>query len=214
MEFQALLHCHSRFVDFCREKESVLSLVEQLFPPRHPLLNATARALLGDPLSAFRLRADDLCCRSCCPAFTQLSKGLACTQLFYGTSLKALVAGEVVAEPSCEQQSQCLSLAEWSRIAELPFVADGFMRSVRAFKPPPRIERKLNACEARFQRAWQEVVRALRGVRVDVRQTLLIHIVLRRLLPAEIAAIVLQMCAPWPITLDDSRPEKKRRRRA
>ena len=88
MALVPLLVCHGRFVDFCREKETVLGLVGYLFPPQHPLLIATARALIGDPLSSFRLLADDACCRLCDSLgdaeFTRLSVGQACMAFFYG----------------------------------------------------------------------------------------------------------------------------------
>ena len=95
---RGILTAHQHFLSFCSAKESIAALVEHIFPPHHRLRVATVCALAGDPLSAFRLREDDACCYACDALgeteFAKKAAGRACTDFFYGSSLKALVVGE------------------------------------------------------------------------------------------------------------------------
>jgi len=214
-----VLESHEYFLAFCSEKEVVLSFVVH-FPPQHALRLAVTRALVGEPFSIFWLAADDACCHIAEALgdadFRKESAGKHCVDCFYGASLRALVAGATPTQPSSHvRHSQLLSLDQWCRITDIPCVAEGFMRSVRRLHVPPRLARKMDACETRFEEAWQRVIKALNGVQVDTRQLLLVHIALRRILPADIAKLVLRMFARWPVAIDcDDSPNRKRRRRA
>ena len=117
-------------------------------------------------------------------------------------------------EPSHGPQSQRLTLDEWSRFVDMPLVAEGFMLSARALGVPPRVARKLGVCENRFRVNWGQVLKALQGVEVDTRQVLLAHTMLRRILPSDIAKLVLDMYARFPVQIDDAPLERKRPRRA
>ena len=214
---RAILQSHRCFLEFCSAKEAVLGFVEHLFPPHHPLRIATVCALAGDPLSAFRLMADNACCCLCDALgdaeFAEKCEGRASTEFFYGSSLKALVAGENVARPSHGLHSQWLTLEEWSSIVELAHVAQAFMKSVRLLTTPlPRVLGKLDACEARFTSSWRETLQTLRGVRVDTRQLLMVDMALRRRLPGEVSQIVLRLLVKFPIAVDDPPQVRKRRR--
>jgi len=216
---RGILCAHQRFLAFCTAREYVLTLVEHLFPPPHRMYTTMARALFGDPLAAFRLLSDDVCCRLCerlgDTEFAQKSAGRACTDFFYGASLKALVAGDGFEKPRHGRKSQWLSLDEWCRIVDLPLAAQAFMASARALGVPPRIARKLDACEARFRVNWGQVLKALQGVEVDTREVLLVHMMLRCILPGDVAKLVLDMYARFPMQIDDAHGgrERKRRRR-
>ena len=125
--------------------------------------------------------------------------------------MKALVAGEAVAKPSHGPQSQWLTLEEWSRFADLAHVARVFMKSARALTTLPRVARKLDLCEARFVASWAQALRALRGVRVDTRQLLMVDMVLRRSLLGEVARLVLRLLVDFPIAIEGASCRKRRR---
>ena len=55
-------------------------------------------------------------------------------------------------------------------------------------------------------------LQALRGVRVDTRQLLMVDMALRRRLPGEVSQIVLQLLVNFPIAVDDPPRVRKRRR--
>lgn len=192
-----IMRAHECFCAFCSEKEALLGIVAHALPNTHPLCGATTRALVGDPLAAFRLYADDACCRLCDAlgdaAFEEKS-GRACTEFFYGCSSRALVAGGTRATPPARAGS--LTLGEWCRFVDLPSVAERFMTSARAL--PGASARRLDANEARFCDAWRKVMLALRGVRVDLQEVLVIHMILRRVLPGDIATLVLGMYVRFP----------------
>ena len=214
-----ILHCHAQFLAFCAEKETVLDFVAHVFPPEHALRQAVTRALWGDVLSSFRLAADDVCCQLCGvlgdEEFTKKTSGKPCTDLFYGASLQALVLGASARPQETHGfHSQWLPLEIWSRIVELPQVARGFMTSARALPVPPRIAAKFDRCEARFRESWARVVKALRSVRVDTRQLVVVHMALRRILARETAEHVLCFYARFPIAIEDAPPRAKRRRLA
>ena len=85
------------------------------------------------------------------------------------------------------------------------------MKSARALTTLPRVARKLDLCEARFVSSWEQALRALRGVRVDTRQLLMIDMVLRRSLPGEVARLVLRLLVDFPIAIEDASCRKRRR---
>ena len=101
-------------------------------------------------------------------------------------------------------------MEEWSTIVDLARVAREFMLSARALTTLPRLERKLDACEARFTSSWQEALQALRGASVDTRQLLTVDMALRRL-PADVSEIVFRFVVGLPIEVDGA-PRRKRRR--
>ena len=212
---RSILHAHECFLAFSVEKEHILGIIGYAFPPAHPLRIATTRALIGDPLSAFRFSCDDACCRLCSAlgdaAFEEQTAGKACTEFFYGASLRALVAGMPAPQPP--QSAKSLTLGDWSRIMDLPSAAQGFMNSARALSSPQH-RRKLDACEARFWKAWrEEVLCALHHVRIDMSELVVVHMALLRFLPGEIAQLVLRMYARLPGESEDDQPPRKRRRR-
>ena len=138
-EVSQLLGAHARFMEWRRLKASVLTMVEHLFPPKHPVLAAVCNALCGDPLADCTLQADGASCRLCDrigdEQFLKRSGGLACTQLFYGPSSRADGRMDLSLQPV---RSQSLRLSDLERIMGLGEHARGFVGSVRALTGLPR----------------------------------------------------------------------------
>ena len=227
MDAAALLRCHEAFVGWCQVKESVLAIAEHLFPPKHALYQAVVRALVGDPLSACRLVADNSACCLCDAlgeeTFARVSGDHACVDLFYGASLRALVAGGE-ATPRHRQaghgiatrHSEALTLDERAIFTELSRLGHAFATSARTLTTAPRLQRKMDACEARFLSAWSKVQLALRGVRVDTRPLVVAGMALRRCgLPSGVSALVLSLLVELPeMSVFMDAPHGKRRRLA
>ena len=216
-DVEPILRAHELFVAWCSHKETVLATVAHVYPPQHGLRIAVSRALCGDPLSFGRLLADNAACLACSALgveeFTRLTGAQACTELFYGSSLRALVAGDAAPKaPPHGRHSQWLTLEEWVVITDLARLAEVFVSSAHALTGLPRVTRKLDVCERRWLDSWGKALRALRGVSVDTRALRIIEMALRRRgLPSDVSALIRRLFVSWPRAMDDA-PRTKRRR--
>jgi len=213
MDFAALVRARETFVTWCRHKEAVLDTTTRLFPPKHPLRIAVSRALCGDPLGPFRFVADGAACRAgntFGDAFVTHVTGVpAVVDLFYGASLRALVATRTPAEASW-QHSRRLPLQEFTRLLDTLPCAESFMDAARALARPRRDAARLDAAQQRFRCRWARALRALRGTSIDTSALSVVAAALRRAsLPVEVASIVQTMLLGWPLALTDAAPGER-----
>ena len=203
MEVARLLGAHAQFIQWRQKKASVLATVEHLFPPKHPLRAAVANCTL---------QADEASCRLCDrigeEQFQRESRGLSCTQLFYGLGARA---------DSLEMPPRALH-AQWLRLEELDLILDldrrarAFASSVRTLTDLPRKRAQIDSCEARFLASWGRALDTLLSVEVDMRGAFFMAAALRRagLLP-DVCRTILEFAVPWPQPVGDGQTRKRRR---
>ncbi len=211
-----ILHARTAFQRFCINKERILTVVGHWFPSKHPLAVAAVRACFGDPLGAFRLIADNSACEACNSlgeeAFSQAA-GAPPTDLFYGSSLRALAPDAPPTTSPWLRHGQWLGLWDLAAFTEAVYAAEAFMHAARAMTSLPRARTKLDRCERRWRESWRKIMVALQGVTIDLRDVVVIEMALhRRGLPSDLSAQVFEFLASWPQAVTDARPKWKRRR--
>ena len=209
-----ILHARTAFQRWCVNKERILTVVRHGFPSKHPLAVAAVRACFGDPLGAFRLIADNSACEACISlgeeAFSQAA-GAPPTDLFYGSSLRALAPDAPPTTSTWLRHGQWLGLWDLAAFSEAAYAAEVFMHAARAMTSLPRARTKLDRCERRWRETWRKMMVALQGVTIDLRDVVVVEMALRRHgLPSDLTVRVLEFAASWPQSVA-ARNRKRRR---